>query len=69
MLSLAAIDILGGVYRGTRASFVTFRDFVRDFMPGYDPTVMRELRNKVLHEYVIPAEAVRRHSLVSTKPS
>jgi hypothetical protein len=58
MLSLAAIDILGGIYRGSQATFVTFGDFVRDFMPGYDPTLMRELRNKVLHEYVIPAEIV-----------
>jgi hypothetical protein len=31
---------------------------VRDFMPGYEPTMMRELRNKILHEYVIPAEIV-----------
>jgi hypothetical protein len=58
MLSVAAIDILGGFYRGQSASGQNFRDFVGEYMPAYDPRKMYDLRNKILHQYALPEDFV-----------
>ena len=58
VLSLTAIDVLGGLYRGGDATHATFGDFVRRFMPGYDAERTRRLRSKVLHQYAMPVDFV-----------
>lgn len=51
MLSMAAIDILGGLYCGVSAKQRSFVTFVSDFLPTYPPATLWKLRGAVLHNY------------------
>ena len=52
ILTCCAIDFLGSLYAGADASGMTLKSFVRDFLPAYDPQLLSNMRNRLVHNYV-----------------
>jgi hypothetical protein len=54
ILCCCALDFLGSLHAGTPASGQSFRSFVNAFLPEYDPAKLWLLRNRLVHNYMVP---------------
>lgn len=57
ILCCCAIDFLGSLYAGQHASGATLKAFVQRFLRQYDPAKLAAMRNRLVHNYVVPPEA------------